>query len=169
MSDFFLNYLIFYKEVEHVDGQLPLRAILDGKLQDFCLDFGLLGLGRLVRLLLCLTLLWGGLGRDERETASLPSVFQPAPRWVCSVWSAGRWQDNTNWSGTRLLDLSIYKRYHWFVPMLCSHRHWRWIGDWTVALRSCWRVGISWRILALTRMVSFMGSLSVSRKILDTR
>lgn len=61
---FFLNYLIFYKEVEHVDGQLPLRAILDGKLQDFCLDFGLLGLGRLVRLLLCLTLLWRGLGRE---------------------------------------------------------------------------------------------------------
>lgn len=64
MSDFFLNYLIFYKEVEHVDGQLPLRAVLNGKLQDFCLNFGLLGLGRLVRLLLCLTLLWRGLGRE---------------------------------------------------------------------------------------------------------
>ena len=118
-----MYYLIFYKEVEHVDGQLPLRAVLDGKLQDFCLDFGLLGLGRLVRLLLCLTVLWGGLGREEWETASLKLnlhkgvLFTPGePFSACSEmglfclvsWSLAR-QHKLIWDQAIHFCLSLYK------------------------------------------------------------
>ena len=58
-------YLIFYKQVEHVVGQLPLWTVLNRKLHHLCLDFGLFGLWRLVRLLLCFDLFWGSLKKQK--------------------------------------------------------------------------------------------------------
>lgn len=50
-------HLVFHKQVEHVVGQLPLRAVFNGKLQNFSFDFSLFGLRGLVGLLLTLALL----------------------------------------------------------------------------------------------------------------
>ena len=54
---FLERYLILHKRVQYVRGQLPLQAVLDGKIHCLRFNFGLLGLWGLVGLLLLLVVL----------------------------------------------------------------------------------------------------------------
>lgn len=54
---FLEHYLILHARVQHVSGQLPLQAVLDGKIHCLRFNFGLLGLRGLVGLLLLLVVL----------------------------------------------------------------------------------------------------------------